>query len=178
LLQGLLKYEPSERLKASEALSHPFFKEGSRFHQYAAYNLWECRFCVFITHSKVNSCCLSLHGIILVFYQLCWSQLQGLHRSLELLKQANFEPSIFQKESCWCCIQLVKVPMMCLMLTHNKIRFGVMFLHGTNVDWPSTLLGSVARTSWVPRNFWSWRYFETSIFKERFQNAWTSSMQM
>jgi len=39
LLQGLLKYEPSERLKASEALSHPFFKEGSRFHQYAAYNL-------------------------------------------------------------------------------------------------------------------------------------------
>jgi len=30
LLQGLLKFEPSERLKASEALSHPFFEEGSR----------------------------------------------------------------------------------------------------------------------------------------------------
>ncbi|PKI70832.1 hypothetical protein CRG98_008723, partial [Punica granatum] len=26
LLQGLLKYEPSERLTAREALSHPFFK--------------------------------------------------------------------------------------------------------------------------------------------------------
>jgi len=36
LLQGLLKFEPSERLKASEALSHPFFLEGSKFHKYGA----------------------------------------------------------------------------------------------------------------------------------------------
>jgi len=35
-LQGLLKFEPSERLKASEALSHPFFLEGSKFHKYGA----------------------------------------------------------------------------------------------------------------------------------------------
>jgi len=36
LLQGLLKFEPSERLKASEVLSHPFFLEGPKFHKYGA----------------------------------------------------------------------------------------------------------------------------------------------
>lgn len=30
LLQGLLKFEPSERLTAKEALKHPFFKESNR----------------------------------------------------------------------------------------------------------------------------------------------------
>jgi len=38
LLQGLLKFEPSERLKASEALRHPFFREHSRRSDYSAYN--------------------------------------------------------------------------------------------------------------------------------------------
>lgn len=30
LLQGLLKYDPSERIKAREALKHPFFTRGGR----------------------------------------------------------------------------------------------------------------------------------------------------
>ena len=30
LLHGLLKFEPSERLPAKEALKHPFFQEPSR----------------------------------------------------------------------------------------------------------------------------------------------------
>ncbi|ERN19139.1 hypothetical protein AMTR_s00061p00159500 [Amborella trichopoda] len=30
LLQGLLRYEPTQRLKAREALSHPFFNGDSR----------------------------------------------------------------------------------------------------------------------------------------------------
>jgi dual-specificity kinase len=30
LLQGLLKFEPTERLTAKEALKHPFFREPSR----------------------------------------------------------------------------------------------------------------------------------------------------
>lgn len=39
LLQGLLNFEPSEHLKASEALRHPFFREGSRRYDYSAYTL-------------------------------------------------------------------------------------------------------------------------------------------
>jgi len=31
LLQGLLRFEPSERLTALQALRHPFFREGSRY---------------------------------------------------------------------------------------------------------------------------------------------------
>jgi dual-specificity kinase len=38
LLQGLLKFEPSERLKASEAVRHPFFRQDSRRSEYIAYN--------------------------------------------------------------------------------------------------------------------------------------------
>jgi len=38
LLQGLLKFEPSERLEASEALRHPFFREHSRRSEYIACN--------------------------------------------------------------------------------------------------------------------------------------------
>jgi len=40
LLQGLLKFEPSERLEASEALRHPFFREHSRRSEYIACNSW------------------------------------------------------------------------------------------------------------------------------------------
>jgi dual-specificity kinase len=38
LLQGLLKFEPSERLEALEALRHPFFREHSRRSEYIACN--------------------------------------------------------------------------------------------------------------------------------------------
>jgi dual-specificity kinase len=38
LLQGLLKFESSECLKALEALRHPFFREDSIRYEYIAYD--------------------------------------------------------------------------------------------------------------------------------------------
>jgi len=43
LLQGLLKFEPSERLKAPEALRHPFFTKDSRRFENIAYNSRVCK---------------------------------------------------------------------------------------------------------------------------------------
>lgn len=39
LLQGLLRYDPAERLKAHEALQHPFFIRGVRRYVWALWTL-------------------------------------------------------------------------------------------------------------------------------------------